>query len=351
MEFVTRIFPRGRVLFALAATLLIAASSPTPLLAQVPARIEDELRRTDDRLELAESIVQEGQSERAHVLLDQAKRVQLSAWENFRTNRPLIAARLTFEARQVAQRAVGLAREDKSFRNRAVRELEVALTLYDDIEERVTESRSEGARRLLDEARAQIDRGRTQLGEQHYDAALRLALSSQRLLRRAIRLIDDIGGTGRAEIELQRTDAILERARPLVKESSDGEAQLLLDRAVEIQARAFDAFRAGELRAVFPRTREARTLAHRALARIRGPIGPNRVQEELARTDEVLNRAAESVAQSGKTEAERLLVSARTHQDRAHQLLEKQQLRPSLAQTIVARRLALRAASMAGDQH
>gem|GEM_PF-1482791 len=351
MTLATRILPKGRAAMVLAAILLIATNAPAPLWAQTPTRIEDELRRTDERLELADSIVREGQSERARILLDQAKRVQLTAWENFRSNRPLVAARLTFEARLVAQRAVGFAREDVSIRNRAVRELEIALTLYDDIKGRVTESGNESARRLIDEARAQIDRGRTQLGEQHYDAALRLALSSQRLLRRAMRLIDDMGGSGRAEMELQRTDSILERARPLVNEAGDDEAQLLFDRAVEIQARATDAFRAGELRAVFPRTREARTLAHRALARVRGPIGSARVQEEIARTDEVLSRAAESVERTGKPEVERLLASARTHQDRARQLLEKEQFRPSLAQTIVARRLALRAASMAGEPH
>jgi hypothetical protein len=351
MRLATRFFSRGRAAIAFAAVLLTAMATPAPLPAQEPTRIEDELRRTDERLEQADAIIREGQSERAIVLLDQAKRVQRTAWETFRSSRPLAAARLTFEARQMAQRAVGIAREDISIRNRAVRELEIALTLYDDVKGRITESGSESARRLLDEARAQIDRGRTQLGEQHYDAALRLALSSQRLLRRALRLTDDMGGIARAEIELQRTDAILERARPLVSESQDQEAQLLFDRAVEIQARAAEAFRAGEFRIAFPRTREARSLAHRSLARIRGPIGPSRVQEEIARTDEALSRAAESIEHSGKAEAQRLLTSARNHQERARQLLDKQQLRPSLAQTIVARRLALRAATMAGDPH
>ncbi|HET9886110.1 MAG TPA: hypothetical protein VFR10_01265 [bacterium] len=351
MTLATRILPQGRAAIFLAVFFWIATNAPVPLLAQTPIRIEDELRRTDERLELADSIVREGQSERARILLDQAKRVQASAWENFRGNRPLVAARLTFEARLVAQRAVGFAREDISIRNRALRELEIALTLYDDVKTRVTESGNESARHLLDEARAQIDRGRTQLGEQHYEAALRLALSSQRLIRRAMRLIDDMGGSGRAEMELQRTDSILERARPLVNEANDDEAQLLFDRAVEIQSRAVESFRAGELRAVFPRTREARTLAHRALARVRGPIGAARVQEEIARTDEAMSRAAETLERSAKPEVERMLASARTHQDRARQLLEKQQFRPSLAQTIVARRLALRAATMAGEPH
>jgi hypothetical protein len=351
MRLATRFFSRGRAAIAFVAVILVAMATPAPLPGQEPTRIEDELRRTDERLEQADGIIREGQSERAIILLDQAKRVQRTAWENFRGGRPLAATRLTFEARQLAQRAVGIAREDISIRNRAVRELEIALTLHDDVKGRITASGSESARRLLDEARAQIDRGRTQLGEQHYDAALRLALSSQRLLRRAVRLIDDMGGIGRAEIELQRTDAILERARPLVSESQDEEAQLLFDRAVEIQARAAEAFRAGEFRIVFPRTREARSLAHRSLARIRGPVGPSRVQEEIARTDEALSRAAESIEQSGKAEAQRLLSSARTHQERARQLLDKQQLRLSLAQTIVARRLAMRAATMAGDPH
>jgi hypothetical protein len=350
MTFARRILPSLRTaLGLLLVALAMSAIRPAPALSQTVLRIEEELRRTDERIELAESIVREGQSERAHLLLEQAKRLQITAWENFRTGRPLIAARMTFEARVVAQRAIGFAREDLSVRNRAVRELEIANTLLDDVKDRILENGNATARRFLDEARAQIDRGRTQLGEQHYDAALRLALSAQRLLRRAMRLIEDSGGAGHAEMELERTDSILERARPLVKESEDEEATLLFDRAVQIQGQAFDAFRSGQLRLVFPRTREARSLAHRALSRVRGPVGQDRVLEEIARTDEALNRASETVEASARVDAERLLANARNHQGRARQLLEKDQFRPALAQTIVARRLAFRAAAMAGE--
>jgi len=347
MTFARRILPLLRTAFALA--LVMSVARPSPLFAQTVLRIEEELRRTDGRIELAESIVREGQSERAHLLLEQAKRLQTTAWENFRSGRVLLAARITFEARVVAQRAIGFAREDVSVRNRAVRELEIAHTLLDDIKDRILESGNQTARRFLEEARAQIDRGRTQLGEQHYDAALRLALSSQRLLRRAMRLIEDSGGAGRAEMELERTNSILERARPLVSESDDEEALLLFDRAVHIQGQATEAFRSGQLRLVFPRTREARSLAHRSLSRVRGPLGQDRVNEEIARTDEALIRSSESVDASANPDAQRLLVNARNHQGRARQLLEKDQLRPALAQTIVARRLAFRAASMVGE--
>jgi hypothetical protein len=337
---------------ALVLLLLTIGMLPlSPAIAQQSgARVEEELRRTDAKIELAESIIRESQSERARQLLEQAKSIQSSAWENFRQGRLLIAGKLTIEARLIAQRAMGLAREDLSIKNRAQRELEIAQSLLQDAKERITESREERALHLLDEARAQIDRGNTQIGEQHYEAALRLALSARRLIRQALRLADDAGGAGRAEIELERTESILERARAYAADAGDEQALLLLERATQIQERAHEAYRSSHFRAVFPGTREARSLAQRAMARIRGPVGKERVNVEIARTQEALARAAETVEGSANSSAQRLLENAKKHQERARRLLEKEKYRPAFAQAIVARRLATRAETMVKDE-
>jgi hypothetical protein len=74
------------------------------------------------------------------------------------------------------------------------------------------------------------------------------------------------------------------------------------------------------------------------------------VREELERTDAALDRAAEIVDSSEDANAIRLLATARSHQDRARELAAKQDFRAALAQTLVARRLALRSVQMAqGD--
>lgn len=316
-----------------------------PAVAAPGDRVEEELQRTDRTIEKAEAIVREGHSQRARELFEQARQLQSQAWENFRASRFLAAGKLTLQARALALRASGLARGDMGLENRARRELEVAGAMLQDALADLSATPNDNANRLLDEARTQIERGRTQVGEQHFEVALRLALSAQRLIRQALDLGESAGGTARAERELERTDGIIERASAPVRESNDDEAILLFQRAVELQSKAREAHRAGTPRAVVPRTREARALASRALARVRGPVDAVRVQEEIERTDVAIDRAAEVIEASGDAIAARLLASARDHEARAAESLQKGELRAALAQTLVARRLAGRAVS------
>ncbi len=340
-----------RLATAAAFAALATASASTPASAGPVERVEDELRRTEHALESAESVVREGRSERARDILDVGRGVQTKAWENFRENRLAVARQMTFEARKLAVKAAALARGDAGLKARAQREIEVAETMLRDALDEMSSTRSEPALRLLDQARAQIERGRTQLGQQNYEAALRLALSAQRLIRQALDLGDVIGAPMRLDRELERTDGVLERAGEPVRESGDEVAIRLLARAVELQAKARDAKASGSWRLALAGTREARTLALRALARAHGPLDAGRVREELERTDHDLARAAEVVDASDSVSAMRLLVTARSHQDRARSLAGEQDFRSALAQTLVARRLALRSIQMAqGDR-
>jgi tetratricopeptide (TPR) repeat protein len=325
--------------------LTLGAGSAPVAFAQDTAqdRVEEELDRTDRALENASDVVGESHSQRAKDLLNQGHRVQAQARQSFSDKRPVVALRLTLEARRLGVRAVGFARSDDSLGDRARRELEIADTMLRTALEEVATGQNDAAMRLLDEARAQIDRGRRQLGEQHYEAAFRLALSAQRLVRQALELNNGVGGVGRAERELERTDAVLERVRGPIEESGQEDAILLLSRAVQLQGSAWEAFRGGQPRIAIARTREARQLASRALARVHGPVSEERVIDEIGNTDRVLEKAQETVEASGAENARRLLESARSHQERATQLMRGNELRSALAQTLVARRLAARA--------
>ncbi len=330
--------------------LVVIATPSLDAYAQVVTddRLEEELERTDRALETADGIVGESRSQRAKDLLAQGHRVQAEAWETYRGGNSIGSMRLTLQARRFGVRAVGFARSDDVLEQRGRRELENADNMLRSATERIAENPSDAALRLLDEARAQIDRGRRQLGEQHFEAAFRLALSAQRLIRQALEVNDAAAGEPRRiERELERTDNMIERAGEPVRESHDQDATTLLDRATTMQRTAWESYRAGQARAAVAQTREARNLATRAVARVNGPVSEQRVADEIGATDRLLEQAREAITSSADPSAARVLENARMHQERANDLLGEGDLRPALAQTLVARRLASRAEELA----
>jgi tetratricopeptide (TPR) repeat protein len=326
--------------------LTLFLGSVSPCAAQGAGdRIREELMRTDDGLARAAEVVSESDSQRARELLKQARIVQDGAWGQFRSRHFTVAGRLTQEARKLGARALTMAREDNTLRNRAERELEKAARALRRARDELGENPNEQAVQLLEEARAQIQRGRQQLGEQNYEVALRLAVSAQRLIRQGAGT--GVGGSDRRILrELERTDSLIDRARPIVRESGNEEAMRVLERAISLQDDAWGAYRDGRPRRALNFTREARSQVQRALVLARGPVDADRVAKALLETDRLLERAAEIMREAGDERAEQVLEKATEHQMRAKRLFDDEQYRKALAETRVARRLAMRAIRM-----
>ena len=339
--------PRANRLFL---TALLGALLALPAAAQDGRdRVEEELRRTDDGLDRAREIVVESTSQRARDLLENAFRIQENAWTSFREDRPLVAANLTREARNLGLRAVTLAREDRSLRNRAQREGEKAERALNRAREQLGDNPDPQAIRLLEEAQAQIQRARVQFGEQHFEAALRLAVSAQRLIKQAVGASTGHGGGERVRRELERTDRLIERVSSVLRDTDNPEALRLLDRGRDLQRDAWNALRAGRPRVALAKTQEARGLVNRAHSLVRGPVDRASVDQALGETERVLDRAAERVRESRVERAREVLDKAREHQSRAVDLAGAGQLRRALAETRVARNLAMRAIRLAEE--
>jgi hypothetical protein len=325
---------------ALAVGLLFLAPDAR---AQGISEVEDALRHTDGILERAGEIVRESDSRRARDLLERAFGVQSSAWKAFRDRNLRLAASLTMEARDLGKRALRLAREDTALQSRAQRELENAWRALQRAREQLGTSPDERTVRLLQEAHHQIERGRQQALEQHHEAALRLALSAQRLIRQGMGVGSDTGGAERVQRELERTDRLIERAREAVSETDLPEARRALERAVQIQRSAWEAYRGRHFRRALSATKEARQLAARALKLALGPVDAERVQRAIRETDRILARASEIVENSGDEHAMRILERAREYQSDAKVVFADGRMRVALGKTRVAAGLAKRA--------
>jgi len=344
----SRLRPVPLLALALAAWTIVQVV-PAPAMAQtgVGDRVASALQQTWAVIERAQRLVAETDSQRARELVQMAERIQINAereYDNGKGN-SAVAARLTAQARSMATRAIGLARDDASLQNRARHETEKASRALARAREMIDGGGEPQAIRLLEQAAGMIERAQVSYGEQHYQAALRLSVSAQQLIRQAVGMLGNgpADSGSRVRRELERTDHLIERTEPLVTESGNLEAMRMFDRGRDLQSRAWEAFRADRLRAAAATTREARSAVNRARALAQGPIDPGMVERALSETDRLLGHAAELVADSGNQTAAGILERAESHQQKARRFQQEGANRQALAETRVARSLAKRA--------
>jgi hypothetical protein len=152
--------------------------------------------------------------------------------------------------------------------------------------------------------------------------------------------------------ELERTDELLARVSPRVKESGNDRAQILLDRAMQLQAQAWGVFRAAtssarpddsRLVSALELTSRAREAGRQALNLCSSDQGlnPDRLAEELRQTDEQIATAVEwsrSAAEAAPSSLEQLGV-ARALEERARRHFDQREYPESMRLTLRARDL------------
>lgn len=142
---------------------------------------------------------------------------------------------------------------------------------------------------------------------------------------------------------LDVTDRRIQLARDLLATSPNAAAAAEVDHAVALQAIAKDAFAQGRFAAAGRATFDARIHADRAIAMLRGLPDPGRVQEQLGRTRELLDRARDRLAHCELPAARELLRTALDMQARAEQAYGETRYLAALQLTMSARERALRA--------
>ncbi len=121
----------------------------------------------------------------------------------------------------------------------------------------------------------------------------------------------------RAQTEIERTEPLVERARGVVAGAGNAEALAELERAVELQTGARAAVAQNHPRIAIDMTQRARAGAERAIAMVSGLPDPDRAQDQLKRTREMIDDAAPRVEQCNLDRARVSLRMAQEMQRRA----------------------------------
>jgi hypothetical protein len=247
---------------AVPALAMLAIASPSR--AQDPGPVQEELDRTDFRIERAELVLERWPNPQAQPLLDRARPVQARARAAFAARQPGQAMQLTLEARGAADRAISMARGLPE-PDRVTAQLGRTRDIVEHARDRLGDCPIERARFLLQVAGAMERRAEDAAAEERYLAALQLTMSARERALRALRLCnvaDDVHDA--AERALHVTDDILARAQDAVGAHGDEPARQALARALSFQAEARREFMARRFEPALRLTQSARTFATRA---------------------------------------------------------------------------------------
>ena len=154
----------------------------------------------------------------------------------------------------------------------------------------------------------------------------------------------------RAQLDPQRlqdaidvTDRRIQLAQELLSQTPNATASAEVDAAVSLQVLAKQAYAQARYSAAARATFDARLHADRAIAILRGLPDPGRVQDQLSRTREILDRARDRLAHCDVAEARELLRIALDMQGRAEASFGEGRYLAALQLTMSARERAFRA--------
>jgi len=245
--------------------MIALAGGATAPEAQTREDVQLAIERTDELIARAEEIVSGSDNQQAADELALAVSLQSNAKAQFGAGRYGGALDLTRRARLHADRAIALVRGLPD-PDRVLAQLERTRELLDRVRERIEECDANRARAVLRAAFEMQSRAERSAREGRYLAALQLTLSARERAHRALRMCrmeDNLREA--ADRALARTDEIINRARDVVQDQSPERARQALERAIRLEAEAWDQYRAERFEGCLRLTQSARTFAHRAI--------------------------------------------------------------------------------------
>ena len=180
--------------------------------------------------------------------------------------------------------------------------------------------------------------------------SMTLTLEARGHADKAIAIIKGLPDPDRVLVQLERTRELIERARDRIEECGSDRAHALLRVALEMQVRAEAAAGEGRYLAALQLTLSARERALKALRMCNLEDNLHDAAERaLARTDEVIGRARDRVAEAGDEAARAALSRAADLEAQAQAQFRSDHFEASLRLTLSARAFAHRAIRLCAD--
>lgn len=318
---------------------------------QIREEVKKELEKTDRVIERAKEAVRESGNPKAQSLLEIAINLQTRAKEAFDQERIKLAGKLTLQAREKAFEAIGLTKRNEENENLVLKAIERTDEIIAKAKEDALLSDSPRASSLLEVAIRNQERAKEFYHERKLKMALKLTLEARELAQKSMELTDRKDKLERiAKNQLERTDRLIDKAGPIIKESGSLRAQELFDEGVNLQEKAWDLFRQNRFGLAIKGTQRARSFVLRALGIVEENVTPQMVKKAIQQNDELIEKVGPQIKVSGNQQAINLFEEGLSHQEKAKRYLDDGKLKAALAQAKVADRLITKAFDMIGKE-
>ena len=307
-------------------------------------RVHDELAKTDQIISEAKPVVERSGIEEARQLLRWATNVQQSAWQAYQGKQLPRAKDLTLRARVRAKQARVVATSIN--KDRVREELRRTRDAMAEIGPAIIKANDPRVNELWKMAQTEQRTAEGYLAKARYGYALKFTMAAREHGKVALAAIRGQVDIERVKRELDRTDALIEKAQAKVGSGISQRATDILNKAIELQRQARQVLAYRQPIKALKLTLAARDLLLRAWEAGRPTVTSELVEQALAENDALIADWADDIRAQGDTPAAGLLDQGIQHQEAARGLFQKELLKPALAECRIARNLLKRAVEM-----
>ncbi|MDF1544077.1 MAG: hypothetical protein P1R58_03120 [bacterium] len=245
--------------------------------------LRSEIERTGEIIQLAAETVKGSNSREAALLLQKAVEVHQSSNSDFGQKRYQMAAEKTKLARELAQKAIGVARATDENRDTVLRKLEHTKQLLERIGESSSHNVSASLKSLYENARDNLRRAWEFYNAGEYRPAVKLCNQVESALRK---LMEQFQRQDResnfTQRRMEQLRGQLERIQAMVAECSSESATELLAQAKQAMQQSQQFYGGGKMEAARASLQKATRLANRAADECRGNEQFQRIYARLA---------------------------------------------------------------------
>jgi len=304
-------------------------------------KAKEDLRLLQRHIERAREIVEESGNAEAEELFEKAVEHSGIAEQAIRNKEWKKALNHIHIAMDCALKAVKVVMDDlENVVKKGMIRLE---RLLERAEKVVTESESKEAKKILEEVKKFYDRVREAISQENYRLALRNIKIATGLALKAI----TIASGGIEEVfkkEMIGLEKLLERAKEMVSDSTNVGAKEVLEKALMFQDKARDAGEKERYRLALRYVHISTKLAFKAIEMAKGKENiSERAKEELQRLQDLIEKAKNTIEESGDRKAEELFEDAIEYSKRAEDSIKDERYGEALKHIHIATDYVLRA--------
>jgi tetratricopeptide (TPR) repeat protein len=305
-----------RVLLGVAMILVFSSSAFTQ---NQLDRVEEEIARTDRIIEQARQVIAESGSDQGWQYLEKAIFLQEKAKDEFGQGNRQMAERLTLQARQHAERALGVINQGDESKGYVEREIERTDEILQQVREGLGLMSANRMSYMLESAIATQNKAKEMYLQNRQKMALTATLRAREMVQRGK---ESIQQSEQAQRELEKTNMLVDRAREMLSGMNLEQSPPAFENALRVQEQAREMYEKGNYKEAQEYTLRARKQILEGINKYEAKLQKENFPRVMEDIQARLERAREELGGNPNSTAERYMERARAEINRANEAFE-----------------------------